>query len=70
MRLRRVFVVNRILQQLISWERGLLSEGETLAFFQELIETGLAWKMTGSVRRYAAELVHEGRIPVNGQEAV
>ena len=60
--------MNRILQQLISWEQGQLSESETLAFFRELIKSGLAWKMTGSVRRYAAELVREGRIPVNGQE--
>jgi len=35
---------------------------ETLALFQELVDTGLAWKATGAVRRTAARLILDGRI--------
>jgi hypothetical protein len=52
----------QLYDRLISWEQGQLSETETLAFFQELVNSGLAWKSTGSVRRTAALLLHDGRI--------
>lgn len=51
-----------LLDRQISWEKGLLSDTETLAFFQELVDTGLAWKATGPVRRTAALLIREGQI--------
>jgi hypothetical protein len=46
------------------WERGELSPPETLAFFQEVVDSGLAWKSTGAVRRTAALLIREGGIRV------
>lgn len=49
-------------EQLVNWERGTLSSSETLAFFQELADSGLAWRSTGSVRRTAAMLLRDGRI--------
>jgi hypothetical protein len=51
-----------LLDRQISWEKGLLSDTETLAFFQELVDTGIAWKATGPVRRTAALLIREGQI--------
>jgi len=51
-----------LLDRQISWEKGLLSDTETLAFFQELVDTGIAWKSTGPVRRTAALLIREGQI--------
>jgi len=44
------------------WQQGCLSMQETLALFQELVDTGLAWKATGAVRRTAARLILDGRI--------
>jgi hypothetical protein len=49
-------------ERLIFWEQGQLSETETLAFFQDVVNSGLAWRSTGSVRRTAALLLREGRI--------
>lgn len=52
----------QLYERLISWEQGQLSETETLAFFQEVVDSGLAWKSTGAVRRTAALLLRDGRI--------
>jgi hypothetical protein len=51
-----------LIEKLLMWEKGNLSEPDTLAFFQELVTSGLAWKSTGAVRRTAALLIREGRI--------
>jgi len=47
---------------LCAWEQGKLSTPETLAFFQDLVSTGQAWKSTGAVRRMAAQLIRGGLI--------
>lgn len=51
-----------LLSNVITWERGGLSETDTLAFFQNLVASGLAWKCTGPARRTAARLLREGAI--------
>lgn len=51
-----------LLNKQIAWENDQLSDAETLAFFQELVDTGLAWKSTGPVRRTAALLIRDGQI--------
>lgn len=48
--------------KLCAWEHGELSTPETLAFFQDLVSTGEAWKSTGAVRRMAAQLIRGGLI--------
>lgn len=58
-----VIVDNKVLlEKLVLWERSELDEPETLALFQVLVSSGLAWKATGAVRRTAAQLLREGRI--------
>jgi hypothetical protein len=47
------------LARLTAWEQGKLSRTETLAFFQDLVSSGLAWESTGAVRRMAAQLIRE-----------
>jgi len=47
------------LARLTAWEQGKLSWTETLAFFQDLVSSGLAWESTGAVRRMAAQLIRE-----------
>jgi hypothetical protein len=49
-------------RQLFRWEQGELSQPETLALFQRLVESGVAWKSTGPARRTAAVLLRDGRI--------
>jgi hypothetical protein len=57
---------NEFFDQLLNWEQGLLGEPETMALFQKLVSSGLAWKSNGAVRRTAAVLVRQGRIQPRG----
>jgi len=51
-----------LFDKLLLWEQNRLSDAETLAFFQELVNTGLAWRSTGAVRRMASMLIRDGQI--------
>jgi len=42
-----------LIQRLVAWEHGELSDSETVAFFQQLVSSGLAWKTTGPAHRTA-----------------
>jgi hypothetical protein len=53
---------HNLLQRIVAWEQGELSEQATLDLFQVLVSTGVAWKCHGSVRRTAALLISQGRI--------
>lgn len=44
----------------INWENGDLSEDETAAGFQHLIDTGLAWQLQGMYGREAKRLIQAG----------
>ena len=48
--------------KIVAWEQNQLPESETLALFQELVDSGLAWKSTGAVSRTASMLIRDGRI--------
>jgi hypothetical protein len=49
-----------MVDQIIRYESGEMSEEETVDFFQELIDTGLAWKLQGSYGRMAQALIAAG----------
>lgn len=55
-----------ILDWIIDYENGDLSEEETITFFQELVESGLAWQLQGHYGRTAAALLDVGLIEVEG----
>lgn len=49
-----------IINNIIQYENGNLSEEEEVKFFQELINTGMAWELQGHYGRVAEHLIKEG----------
>lgn len=47
-------------EHIIAYESGELSEDATVALFQELIDSGLAWQLQGSYGRTAQRLLDAG----------
>ena len=53
--------MNRHLTDMIvKYEMGELDDTDCIALFQELINTGLAWKLQGSYGRMAKRLIEAG----------
>jgi hypothetical protein len=48
------------ISRIIAFEQGDLDETEIIDLFQELIDSGLAWKLQGSYGRYAIDLIRAG----------
>jgi hypothetical protein len=49
-----------IIDRLIDYESGLLSDGEVIALFQDLIDSRLAWQLQGHYGRTATQLIEAG----------
>ena len=48
--------------EIIAYEDGALTDEETVAFFQKLVDTGLVWELQGSYGRMADYLIEQGLI--------
>jgi hypothetical protein len=48
------------LDAIIAYEQGELDMDDTIALFQRLINSGLAWSLQGSYGRMAAGLIKSG----------
>ena len=46
--------------KIIEYESGEMSEEGVISLFQELIDTGLAWKLQGHFGRIATSLIESG----------
>ena len=53
---------------IIAYESGELDDGETIALFQRLLDTGLAWQLQGRYGRMAVNLLEQGLL-INTPEA-
>jgi regulatory protein YycI of two-component signal transduction system YycFG len=48
------------IDKIISYEQGELDDQETIAMFQELINSGMAWTLQGHYGRVAQHLIDSG----------
>ena len=52
--------------QIMAYEEGELDREEVIALFQELLDSGLVWKLQGSYGRTARVLLDQGLIADRG----
>ena len=52
----------RLVDQLIAYEEGQITQDEEVAFFKHLVETGVCWQLSGHYQREAATLIEAGLI--------
>lgn len=46
--------------KIIDYENGEMNEEQMISFFQELIDSGVAWRLQGSYVRAAEDLIEQG----------
>jgi len=55
-----------VVDNIIKYENGEMTEGEAVEFFQALINSGLVWKLQGHYGRTAVSLIEEGLCNASG----
>lgn len=53
-------MVKDLVGKIIDFESGDMDDEQIIAFFQELIDTGMAWSLQGMYGRMAQNLINEG----------
>jgi polyhydroxyalkanoate synthesis regulator phasin len=49
-----------LVDKIMDWESGEMDQEEAVAFFQELIDNGMAWTLQGCYGRNAQALIEAG----------
>ncbi|MCA1738120.1 MAG: hypothetical protein LC740_04605 [Actinobacteria bacterium] len=52
----------QLVDQLIAYEEGQLTEDQQIAFFEHLVQTGTCWQLQGHYQRVGATLIEAGLI--------
>lgn len=52
--------MNDLVGKIISFENGEMTDDQVIEFFQELIDSGIAWKLQGTYGRVATSLIEQG----------
>jgi hypothetical protein len=56
-------IVSDILNRIMRYESGeMIDDNEVFALFQELVNTGLAWRLQGHYGRQAKALIEQGYV--------
>lgn len=53
---------------IIRYENGEMGEDEVIDFFQDLVDTGMAWRLQGSYGRTAKALIEYGWVKTPHEE--
>ena len=53
---------SELLNLMMDWEAGNITEEDEIHLFQHLVDTRLAWSLQGMYGRHAAALIHAGLI--------
>jgi hypothetical protein len=56
-----------MIDKIIDFENGMLSEVEEISLFSELVKTGLVWDIQGYYGRYAYKLIANKVLDTNGK---
>lgn len=56
-----------LVDRIMRYEQGDMSDDETLSFFGELVRSGLAWQLQGSYGRMAVALIKAGKLSQSGE---
>lgn len=51
-----------IIDKIVRYETDGLSDDDTIALFQELVDSGLAWQLQGHYGRAAEALIEQGLV--------
>ena len=57
-----------LLDKMIQWENGELSDKETTDLFGELIKNQLVWQLQGMYGRFAQSLIRAGYLTPEGEK--
>jgi hypothetical protein len=54
--------MSALVDKIIDYESGMMEEEEIIEFFQELVDSGMAWQLQGAYGRMAAALIEAGLV--------